>query len=156
MRGLPLGDAVWFNASNNSGMLYGDPLYSPVAVRINPVNSSDTLSGVVDLYGSTVNGRDPGRVATSYRIDICPGDDFFACDQTQSWSTTGINGAGDGMDQLLGRWDSSSQVPGRYVLRLAVTSVDTVTGRSQTLNDYYVASVEAVAPAPAPAEPDAT
>ncbi len=153
MRGLPLGDAVWFNESNNSGMLYGDPLYSPVAVRINPVNDADILSGVADLYGSTINGRDPGRVSTSYRIDICPGDDFVVCDQTPSWSTTGINGTGGGTDQLLGSWDSSSQVPGRYVLRLAVTSVNTVTGRSQTLNDYYVASVEAVAPAPAPAEP---
>ena len=49
LRGLPLGDAVWFNESNNSGILYGDPLYSPVAVRLNPVNATDTLSGVVDL-----------------------------------------------------------------------------------------------------------
>jgi hypothetical protein len=153
MRGLPLGDAVWFNESNNSGILYGDPLYSPAAVRINPVNDADTLTGVVTLSGSTVNGRDPIRVATTYRIDVCPGDDFSVCDQKQSWSATGINGTGGGNDQLLGSWDSSTQVPGRYVLRLAVTSVDTVTGRSQTLNDYYVASVEAVPLAPVPAEP---
>ena len=148
LRGLPLGDAVWFNESNNSGLLYGDPLYSPVAVRVNPVNAFDTLTGVTDLFGSTVNGRDPARVLTNYQVDFCPGDDFFDCDQTQSWSSTGINGAGGNVDQLLGSWDSSSLAPGAYVLRLAVTSVNRITGRSQTLNDYYPVVI-----APAPADP---
>ena len=148
LRGLPLGDAVWFNESQNSGLLYGDPLYSPVAVRVNPVNAFDTLTGVTDLFGSTVNGRDPARVLTNYQVDFCPGDDFFVCDQTQSWSSTGINGAGGNVDQLLGSWDSSSLAPGTYVLRLAVTSVNRITGRSQTLNDYYPVVI-----APAPADP---
>ena len=146
LRGLPLGDAVWFNESNNSGILYGDPLYSPVAVRLNPVNTTDTVSGVVELHGSTVNGRDPARVETRYVVDYCAGSDFFVCDRTRGWNLTGINGIGGGTAQSLGSWDSSTQTPGPYVLRLAVASVDAVTGRSQTLNDYYPVLVKGVAP----------
>ncbi len=137
LRGLPLGDAVWFDSWHNSGILYGDPLYSPAAVRLNPVNATDTLSGVVDLTGSTVNGRDPARVSTRYRIDICPGNDFFVCDQQGSWQPTGLAGVGGAENMLLGKWDSASVAPGPYTLRLAVTSQQTTTGRSQTLHDFY-------------------
>ncbi len=145
LRGLPLGDAVWFNESNNSGILYGDPLYSPVAVRLNPVNATDTLSGVVDLSGSTVNGRNPAAVTTTYRIDVCPGDDFFACDQAQSWQATGISGQGGTENALLGSLDTTAVTPGNYTLRLGVTSVSIATGRSQTFNDYYPVTVQAIA-----------
>ncbi len=149
LRGLPLGDAVWFGASNNSGILYGDPLYSPVAVRLNPVNDTDTLRGVVALYGSTVNGRDPAQVSTRYTIDVCPGDDFLACDQASVWQSTGVRGVGGVANMRLGNWDSASVVPGNYTLRLSVTSQNTVTGRSQTLNDYYPVHVEAgIVPSP--------
>lgn len=149
MRGLPLGDAVWFDESNNSGVLYGDPLYSPVAVRIRPVNDTDTVSGAVTLTGSTVNGRDPARVITSYRVDVCPGDDFFVCDGTPAaWESTGIGGAGGGEDVPLGTFDSSVLAPGTYTLRLSVTSTQTAGVRSQTLNDYYTVQVQAAAPAP--------
>lgn len=146
MRGLPLGDAVWFNESNNSGILYGDPLYSPVAVRLNPVNADDTVSGVVDLYGSAVNGRDGSKVSTSYRVDVCPGDDFFVCDHTPgAWQATGISGAGGGENLLLGQWDTAGLAAGAYTLRLAVTSLNTTTGRSQTLNDFYPVTVQKLA-----------
>ncbi len=138
MRGLPLGDAVWFNESNNSGILYGDPLYSPVAVRINPVNETDTLAGLVNLSGSTVNGRDPARVWTSYRIDICPGNDFFVCDQVvQVWQNTGLSGTGGQENAPLGSLDTETVATGDYTLRLSVTSVNTTTGRSQVFHDYY-------------------
>jgi len=138
LRGLPLGDAVWFNESNNSGILYGDPLYSPAAVRLMPVNATNTLSGVVDLYGSTVNGRDPALTVTDYRVDICPGDDFFSCDQTPlAWQGTGISGPGGFENALLGSLDTTVLDPGTYTLRLTVNSVHTATGRSQALNDYY-------------------
>jgi len=117
LRGLPLGDAVWFNESHNSGILYGDPLYSPVAVRLNPVNATDTLSGVVDLFGSTVNGRDPAAVTTSYRIDFCPGDDFFVCDQSpQAWQGTGISGSGGTENALLGSVDTTTVPAGTLYL----------------------------------------
>ncbi len=33
MRGLPLGDAVWLGEIHNSGVFYGDPLYSPTKIR---------------------------------------------------------------------------------------------------------------------------
>lgn len=142
MRGLPLGDAVWFNESNNSGILYGDPLYSPVAVRLNPVNDTDTVSGRVPLYGSALNGRDVAQVSTSYAIDVCPGSDFFTCDQNPtSWSSTGISGARRCTNALLGTWDTTSIAPGAYTLRLAVTSQNVVSGRSQTLYDYYPVTV---------------
>ena len=150
LRGLPLGDAVWFNESQNSGMLYGDPLYSPVAVRLNPVNSTDLLSSStvavrlpVDLFGSTVNGRDPAQVNTSYSVDICQGNDFYACDQAQSWLPTGISGPGGSENTLLGSLDTTLLAAGQYTLRLQVTSLNIATGRSQTINDYYVAAVNA-------------
>ena len=148
LRGLPLGDAVWFDESNNSGILYGDPLYSPVAVWLNPVNATDTLSGVVDLYGSTVNGRDAARVTTTYRIDVCPGADFFACDQVQSWQPTGISGQGGSENALLGNLDTTTVAPGTYTLRLSVTSNNIASGRNQVFNDYYPVSVQAVATPP--------
>jgi len=152
MRGLPLGDAVWFDESNNSGILYGDPVYSPVAVRLNPVNTTDTLSGFVELYGSTVNGRDPTQVSTTYRVDLCPGRDFFTCDQLQSWQATGISGSGGSENAELGVLDTTSLTPGDYTLRLQVDSLHTLTGRSQRLADYYPVMVQAAAPGSAPTE----
>ena len=137
LRGLPLGDSVWFNESQNSGLLYGDPLYSPVAVRLNPVYASDAQNGTIDLFGSTVNGRNPAEVTTSYRIDVCPGNDFFLCDQLQSWQKTGISGQGGNENVLLGSLDSTTMAAGDYTLRLSVTSTHTATGRSQTLNDFH-------------------
>lgn len=154
LRGLPLGDAVWFNESNNSGVLYGDPLYSPVAVRLAPVNDSDTLSGVVELSGSTVNGRDPTQVDTSYAVDYCAGSDFFVCDQMPgAWQTTGIAGTGGQEAMVLGSWDTAGVAPGEYVLRLKVTSVNKVHGQQQSFYDYYRAQVQAPAPPPAPPSP---
>jgi hypothetical protein len=107
----------------------------------------------VELSGSTVNGRDAAQVSTSYSIDVCAGDDFLVCDQVPgAWQSTGINGVGGRENMLLGDWDSSGVVPGSYTLRLSVTSLNTLTGRSQTLNDFYPVRVEVViAPPPATA-----
>jgi len=141
LRGLPLGDAVWFDESNNSGMLYGDPLYSPVAVRLNPVDSAEIQSGSVELFGSTVNGRDPAQVSTSYRVDICPGTDFYSCDQAQSWQPTGISGQGGSENALLGTLDTTLIADDDYTYRLQVNSLHTTSGRSQTIADYIVVPV---------------
>ena len=143
LRGLPLGDAVWFNESNNSGILYGDPLYSPVAVRINPVNSTDTLNGVTDLYGSAVNGRDTAKVWVYYRIDICPGDDFFTCDQTGTWQKTGITGWSWGgiENALLGTLDVTAMDAGDYTLRLTARSTDIAVRRYQVIRDFYTVTI---------------
>ncbi len=141
LRGLPLGDAVWFNESNNSGILYGDPLYSPVAVRLNPVNATDTLSGVVDLSGSTVNGRDPAAVTTTYTVDVCPGDNFSFCDVSASWQSTGLGGQGGTENALLGSLDTATLAPGDHTLRLSVTSMNKATGRSQVLQDFHTVHI---------------
>lgn len=138
MRGLPLGDAVWFDESNNSGILYGDPLYSPTAVYLHPVNAEDRLLGTVNLIGDTVNGQTPDYVDTQYTVDYCAGTDFFNCDRDSlAWLATGVNGVGGQKDLHLGSWDTSLIIPGEYVLRLAVTSNNFKTGKSQTFYDYY-------------------
>jgi len=151
LRGLPLGDAVWFDESNNSGILYGDPLYSPVAVRLNPPDRRALQKGSVDLYGSTVNGRDPLQVNTSYRVDICAAGDFYVCDQAQSWQATAIRGVGGRENMLLGTLDTSSfvvadNVAADFVLRLQVDSVNSRTGKSQRFADYYSVTVKHTAP----------
>ena len=141
LRGLPLGDAVWWGENHNSGILYGDPVYSPAAVRFNYLNDWDYVTGNVALSGSTVNGRDPSLVSTGYDICYCEGDDFYLCDRAGSWISTGISGAGGQEDMPLGTWDTSSLIPGEYVLRLTVASTNPAKGRSQSLYDYYPVTV---------------
>ena len=139
LRGLPLGEAVWFAEHYNSGILYGDPLYSPVAVRLDAFNDWDYLVGSVELHGSAVNGRDPSRVSTTFTLDYCPGTDFFLCDQAGSWMSTGTGGAGG--EGLLGHWDTTGIEPGAYTLRLGVTSVSLDTGKEQSFFDYQVVTI---------------
>lgn len=143
MRGLPLGDAVWFDDNHNSGVLYGDPLFSPIAVHITPVNTKDLVFGVVPLYGSTVNGRDATTVSTTYSLDYCAGSDFLACNEgtVVGWSPAGIDGTGGLENVLLGNWDTTSLTKGRYVVRLGVNSVNHNTGQSQTYYDYYPVTI---------------
>lgn len=138
-RGLPLGDAVWLGETHVSGIFYGDPLYSPVAVRFNYTTDSDNrIAGNPSLSGSTINGRDTSKVATSYQIAYCHGRDFYVCDQQQSWIGTGLMGTGGQANQALGTWDTSDLPYGDYTLRLAVSSTNSVYGEAQTFNDYYV------------------
>jgi len=141
LRGLPLGDAVWWGEIHNSGIFYGDPVYSPTAIRLDYLNDADYVSGIVPLSGSTVNGRNPLLVSTSYAIDYCPGTDFYACDQSASWTATGLSGPGGQENMALGDWDTTALTPGPYVLRLAVTSNNAGKGRLQTLYDYYPLTV---------------
>ena len=142
LRGLPLGDAVWFDESNNSGILYGDPLYSPVAVRLMPLDPQAIQSGSVDLRGDTVNGRDLLQVNTTYRVDVCAADDFYVCDQqsagAQSWQPTGISGAGGRENMLLGVLDTTTLAQDDFVIRLQVDSIHQMTGKQQSFADYLV------------------
>jgi len=95
-------------------------------------------------------------VATRYTIDVCPGDDFLACDKGPgAWQPTGISGVGGAENMRLGSWNSAGFIAGSYTLRLSVTSQNTVTGRSQTLNDYYPVLVEYTVPLPAGCSPGA-
>lgn len=145
MRGLPLGDAVWYAELGWSGILYGDPLYSPIAVRLNPSAPNDEdriITDSVKLYGSTVNGRDPARVYTAYSVEYCPGSDFYVCDQNGSWTGTGISGVGGGVNAFLGTWSVATLASSSYTLRLSVTSTNNTIGRSQTFYDYYPVKVK--------------
>ena len=139
MRGLPMGDAVWFAESRASGILYGDPLYSPVAIKLHNHNvyADDYINkGLVELQADTVNGTGQ-NVATTYQVDYCAGADFFDCDQANSWLATSLSGVGGLRDQNLGQWNVVDMPDGEYVLRLAVTSTNAVTQNVQTLYDYY-------------------
>lgn len=136
-RGLPLGDAVWWAEDKNSGLFYGDPIYSPVAVRFDYLNDRDLVAGAVTLSGSTVNGRDTSIVTTQYSVDYCPGSDFYVCDQAGSWQPTGIGGVGGQENMPLGSWDSATLVAGDYTLRLAVSSQNSASGKQQSLYDFY-------------------
>lgn len=141
MRGLPLGDAVWFAEEHNSGMLYGDPLYSPAAVRLNYLVPGRTEqfvrpSTALALSGANFNGS--GTTATiTYDISYCRGVDFYTCDTQGTWRSTGVRGVGGARVKNFGSWNTSTLTPGPYTLRLAVTSTHpTLAGRSQTFNDF--------------------
>jgi len=151
LRGLPLGDAVWFAEMNNSGILYGDPLYSPIAVHLHyqPRSIAGAPRDTIDrqtplaLYGDTVNGTG-SNVITTYSVDYCSGKDFFVCDQGQTWLPVASlqNLPGGSRDMPLGSWDASQLAEGDYTLRLSVTSANSSSGRVQTFNDYYPLSLQ--------------
>lgn len=142
LRGLPLAESVWFAEDSPDGMLYGDPLYSPVAVRIMPLapNSWGRLESAssVALTGSTINGRG-AAVSTTYSVHYCKGSDFYLCGTAfNPWIATGIeNRPGKTENQNLGTWDTTNLTPGAYTLRLSVTS--THAGKTQTFNDFLPA-----------------
>jgi len=141
IRGLPLGDAVWLAEGGryiNSGIFYGDPLYSPVAVMIGYLdNVDDRIANSSTFFGSALNGRDMANVTTSYNVDYCAGKDFFDCDRNNGWLPTGMNGVGGSRAQSLGVWDLTGLPYGEYTMRLAVTSSNSQNGKAQTFNDYY-------------------
>lgn len=159
LRGLPLGDAVWWGEQKNSGIFYGDPIYSPVAVRMDYVGQAsnyftqDYFTGPIDLAGSTVNGRNSigtgALVSTKYRVDYCPGLDFYLCDQASTWQVANLgnviptsdpDGYAGGMEDMpLGLWDpdAAGLTQGDYTLRLAVTSKRNSDGKIQRFYDYY-------------------
>lgn len=136
-RGLPLGDAVWFAENYNSGVLYGDPLYSPLAVKLNYVDQ-DRVINKMNVAADTVNGKDSNLVMTTYAVDYCSGDDFFICDEANSWTSTNLAGSGGSLGQSLGELDVFEDLAfGEYTVRLSVSSDNASLGKSQTMYDYY-------------------
>lgn len=135
LRGLPLGDAVWLGETRNSGILYGDPLYSPAAVFLH-VNRDDTrVFDNAALRGVARNGKDTAAVQTRYRIDYCAGKDFFVCDRAQSWQPTGIAGEGPRAGAF-GSFATAGLPYGDYTFRLSAASAHRTRGVEQTFNDY--------------------
>jgi len=143
MRGLPLGDAVWFAEHSNSGLLIGDPLYSPLSIRLNYINSPIPdhayISDSISLVGDVINGKF-NLADTHYSVDYCSGTDFFQCDTNRTWisveAITNKPVLGTGKNESLGVLDASELTAGQYVLRLSVTATNTVKGKTQTFYDY--------------------
>jgi hypothetical protein len=155
LRGLPLGDAVWFAETDNSAIMYGDPLYSPIAVHLHYLTSSipaapqDTFDRQIPLAlrGDTLNGTG-SDVTTTYSVSYCSGKDFFVCDQGQTWVPVANlqDQPGGSRDMALGNWDASGLAVGDYTLRLSVTSANSTSGKVQTFNDYYPLSLQDAPP----------
>ena len=138
MKGLPLGDAVWLGEQNNSGVFYGDPIYSPISIKFNyPVTADILFIGNIPLSGNTKNGQDFTRVTTIYSIEYCAGRDFFQCDLQSSWRPTGLSGTGGQINQQFGAWSMGALPAGDYTLRLAVRSTNPAIGKTQLFYDYY-------------------
>lgn len=137
MRGLPLGDAVWLGDSRNSGVFYGDPLYSPTSVKFNYLqDTTGSFIGSLALYGNTINGKNLTKVSTTYSVDYCQGTDFYSCDQQYLWQPTGISGTGGQSNQSIGTWNANSLANGNYLLRLTVNSNNLSSGKAQSFFDY--------------------
>lgn len=128
VRGLPVGDAVWLGERNLSGVLYGDPLYSPLAVRLEPVGR---VSGPLPLIGVVRNGEAGVR---RWSVDVCEGADAWACSQEGRWRPTGIAGEGSVPRSRLLAPPWTPPALGLFSLRLrAECEVD---GRAQTFSDF--------------------
>ncbi len=128
MRGLPLGDAVWLGELNVSGVLYGDPLFSPLAVRIEPVLNGGMAA--LDLRGEVRNGE---QGVTAWQVEYCAGADPWACMRDGRWKATGLAGKGRvASGGALGRWTPPG--PGLYSLRLRAECE--VGGYRQTFSDF--------------------
>ncbi len=141
-RGLPLGDAVWFNDMRNSGILYGDPLYSPVAIRITTPDHSYTIGDSISIGGSVINGRDNTQAGSFYWVEFCAGDDFNTCDHDPiGWQWTGISGIGGFENGQLGQWDTSGLVAGKHTLRLSIYSYNNTISQQIILNDYLTVTI---------------
>ncbi|MBI3561151.1 MAG: hypothetical protein HY080_05475 [Gammaproteobacteria bacterium] len=140
LRGLPMGEAVWLGEPHVSGIVYGDPLYSPTAIQLKLSNSSNPwnfVTGNVALSGNALNGRDSTRVTTTYSIDYCRDNDFYTCGTTTNpWIASGLTGTGGRKNIRFGSWNTSALTPGPQVLRLKVSSTNASLGKSQSFYDY--------------------
>jgi len=142
-RGLPLGDSVWFAENHNSGFLFGDPLYSPVAtwLKLNSNHANGFVDvGEIQLSGDALNGTGT-QVSTSYQVDYCLGSDFFECDNANSWLSTGLSGVGGTRGLSLGSWTPNGATDRKYVLRLAATTQNSEKLTTQTYYDYQAITV---------------
>ena len=144
LRGLPLGDAVWYDETNLNGILYGDPLYSPVDVSIDyvwpdereKVQGYDRLFENAPLTIDARNGESASGTSTTWSLDYCETQLPYEC---ANWQPTGIGGLAGGTDIDVGPWDWTALglTPRFVTLRLSVVSQSAATAQTQSFYDYY-------------------
>lgn len=75
-RGLTLGEAVWLGDIQNSGILYGDPLYSPTRMRMLPLADDEgRFVTSQPLRAFARYGTDPST--REVRFSACRGNELF-------------------------------------------------------------------------------
>jgi hypothetical protein len=150
--GAPLAKAVWQNEISSSvplyntgGLLYGDPLYSPLHINIRPnvgAASETTLkAGQLPIVIDAVNGTD-NSTRTQYRVDVCHANpltnayaDFFVCDRENSWISTGISGTSGGSN-ISATLNASQYAKTVHTLRIVVTAINNQ-NQTQTYQHFF-------------------
>jgi len=153
LRGLRLGDAVWLGETRNSGVLYGDPVYSPARLRIMPLPDLESrFAGSLRLGAQVMQGQ--GARAKQVSFSVCRGRDLA---EAAGYATVdALRCDADGGWRVLPRADrvvsgsvllpydylpdaASFPEAGDYTLRMQVSAVDptSASGAPQTFNDYY-------------------
>ena len=135
LEGLPLGDAVWLEEDAVGSLLYGDPLYSPVATKLNVSSSviDNWYNGTLSFSADAINGVDnPTTEATFSTCDLSTID---LCFDNNAWQV--ISNHSGGRNITLGDWDSShlpslSTVHFRWQVRSAAPN----TGEIQSINNF--------------------
>lgn len=149
VRGLPLGDAVWLGEGHNSGVFYGDPLYSPTQVRILPLADPDSrISGATSIQAWIKQGTVPQSKQVS--LSVCRGADLtkfagsyagLTCSASGGWKTMpGTSTVITTASTITFAATTDASVftqAGDYTLRLQVSSTDPTTLETTTLDDYY-------------------
>lgn len=146
LRGMPLGEAVWLGdpngglGSGGSGVLYGDPLYSPVSIQIRPnvgaTSINNLKAGYLPLVIDALNGRDSTKVSTKYKVDVCHDfqADFAVCN---SWEAVGISGASGGKNIPVTINAASFPSEKTHTLRLTVETKNLESNSNQIFQSFF-------------------
>ena len=131
-RGETLGQATKDDLlASPSGIIYGDPLYSPAAVRIDPLPAVMWSDKVYSITGSARNGLATGKVT----LDYCEGTDFFICDKNGSWKNIANSyGVKENTTLFTLTLPNMTQESRAFVLRLQVSSM--VDRKEAVLNSF--------------------
>lgn len=146
-KGKTLAEAVWSMETKTGGMLYADPLYSPMAIDIQASNNADyvipqpylPINKKLLLFASTINGR-AAAASTYYEVSLCEGRDFYHCDADKNnWRLISDEKLAGGFEnkEIL-NWMPDVE-PGLYVIRLAVTN--TALNGGTTMNSFYAFTI---------------
>ncbi len=131
-RGRTLGEATKTDLINSpSGLIYGDPLFIPASVRIDPLPKFVWANTAFNITGSARNGAQTGNIT----LDYCKGTDFFICDKDGAWiNIAASQGAKENTALFTVTLPAIPQEGQPLVLRLQVNSV--VDGKTMVLNSF--------------------